>query len=268
MRLLVSNDDGIDSLFFHELIHALRDAGHTLYVVAPKHEQSWTGAGKSRHRTVTSEAVERGFGCPSWTVDGTPADCVNIALAHLLPRIEGKTTPDVGAVVSGINLGRNTALGFIMASGTIAAAWEGAIHGLPAIAFSQELDTAAFGRLKKGELMDAVLRETLAASVAHAVRLTEALLAPQTKTPAPFVVHNVNFPHPCGAETPVRRTIPAQVRTPGLFSPAADDGTHRFVYADAVDVSPPGQLTDKAALAAGVISHSVLDYTRLGVAEG
>ena len=46
MRFLVTNDDGIESVFLHELVHALRSAGHELYVVAPKREQSWVGAAK------------------------------------------------------------------------------------------------------------------------------------------------------------------------------------------------------------------------------
>ncbi|WP_232767212.1 5'/3'-nucleotidase SurE [Geminisphaera colitermitum] len=271
MRLLLSNDDGIDSPLFHILVHALQAAGHDLFIVAPLHEQSWTGAAKSRHRPVASALARRDFGCPAWTVDGTPADCVNIALAHLLPRHPAPThdepaatRPDVDAVVSGINLGRNTSLGFILASGTIAAAWEGALHGLPAIAFSQELNQPLFVRLKNGEPIDAELGATLQASAAHAVRLVNELLPPQLATPAPFTVHNVNFPLPCRADTPVHRTVPAQVRVPGLFSPAADDGTHRFIYSDAADLSPPGLVTDKATLAAGNISHSILDYTRLG----
>jgi 5'-nucleotidase len=57
--------------------------------------------------------------------------------------------------------------------------------------------------------------------------------------------------------------VPARVVVPKLFSPAADDGTHRFVFSDALDRSPPGLVTDKATVAAGHISHSVLDYTRL-----
>src|ERR1039457_6206995 len=127
MRLLVTNDDGITSPFLHELIAALKTAGHELYVVAPLKEQSWTSASKTRNRPVKSTACDHGFNCPTWTVDGTPSDCVNIAIAHLLPvKVEG--------VVSGINVGFNCSLGFILASGTVAGAWEGALHGLPALA--------------------------------------------------------------------------------------------------------------------------------------
>lgn len=271
MRLLLSNDDGIDSPLFHSLAQALQAAGHSLYIVAPLHEQSWTGAAKSRHRPVASAVARRAFDCPAWTVDGTPSDCVNIALAHLLPRVPSPTAndpsatrPDIDAVVSGLNLGRNTSLGFILASGTIAAAWEGALHGLPAIAFSQELNQDIFVRLKEGAAIDAELSSTLHASATHAARLVGKLLMPELSAPAPFTVHNVNFPFPCRADMPVRRTVPAQVRVPGLFSPAADDGTHRFIYSDAIDLSPPGLITDKTALTEGCISHSILDYTRLG----
>ena len=62
----------------------------------------------------------------------------------------------------------------------------------------------------------------------------------------------------------MRRTVPARVIVPALFSPAADDGTHRFVFSLGQDISPAEPLTDRAAIAAGDISHTILDYTRLG----
>jgi 5'-nucleotidase len=259
MRLLISNDDGIRSPLLHALVAALRAAGHELFVVAPLHEQSWTGASKCRHRPVASAAADHGLGVPTWTGDGTPADCVNIALAHLL--VGGASA--LNGVVSGINLGLNTTLGFINASGTIAAAWEGALHGLPALACSQDLTQPEWQTLTTTQSLvglDAT-RATIEASAAHAARLATELL-PATGL-GRFIVHNVNFPRPCVPASQVVRTVPAHVIVPGLFSPAADDGTHRFVFADAIDRSPPGLVTDKATVAAGHISHSVLDYTRL-----
>jgi 5'-nucleotidase len=256
MRILVTNDDGIDSVFLHELIHALRAAGHDLAVAAPLREQSWIGAAKSRTRPVACSAIDKAFGCPTWVIDGTPSDCVNIALAHLLPE-----RPD--AVVSGINVGLNASLGFILASGTIGGAWEGALHGMPAIAFSQDLTFEAYDAIKQsGGVPDASMHRTLRASAAHAARLTGELTAPAGQ--AGFVVHNINFPLPCTDSCTIVRTVPALVTVPGLFSPAADDGTHRFVFQLGVDTSPPEPLTDRAALATGRISHTVLDYTRLG----
>ncbi len=265
MNLLVTNDDGIASPFLHELVAALLAAGHTVAVVAPKTEQSWTGAAKTRHRPVHAERLDQNpasaapsLPCPTWTVDGTPSDCVNIALAHLLPP---ELKPD--AVLSGINIGLNASLGFIIASGTIAGAWEGALHGLPAIAFSQDLSPEVYDRLKANhDIPDADLLGTLRHSARHAAQLVPALVA--ATPPRAFVVHNVNFPLPCHAATEVRRTVPAQVVVPGLFSPADDDGTHRLIFRLGEDLSPASPLTDRTALAAGHISHSVLDYTRLG----
>ena len=77
-------------------------------------------------------------------------------------------------------------------------------------------------------------------------------------------MHNLNFPYPCRPDSDLRRTVPAKVVVPGLFSPAQDDGTHRFVFQLGEDLSPAEPLTDRAALAAGFISHTVLDYRQLG----
>jgi len=256
MRLLLTNDDSIESVFLHELVHALRKAGHETYVVAPKTEQSWIGAAKSRHRPVHSTPEDRGLGCPTWIVDGTPSDCVNIGIAHLLPE-----RPD--AVVSGINLGFNASIGFMLASGTIAGAFEGAVHGLPAIALSQDLPLEQFEQIRrtKGKASAEVLA-VLHASCAHAAKLVPKFA--HATAAQSFVVHNVNFPYPCTGDTDVRRTVPARVIIPGLFSPQADDGTHRFVFKLGQDISPAQPLTDRAALATGYISHTILDYTKLG----
>ena len=259
MKLLLTNDDGIDSVFLHELARALVGEGHVLFVVAPKSEQSWIGCAKSRHRSVRSSKVEIGLGCPTWTVDGTPSDCVNIGLAHLLPKDHG-----IEAVVSGINVGRNASLGFILASGTIGGAWEGAVHGLPGIAFSHDLSADAFARLKEAQGQpDPALSISLGNAAIRAARLVPSLVQ---ETPSRgFVVQNVNFPFPCTPDASVVRTVPAHVIIPGLFSPAADDGTHRFVFHLGEDLSPRSPLSDRAALDAGQISHTVLDYRVLGL---
>jgi 5'-nucleotidase len=256
VRLLVTNDDGIASVFLHELVRALCGAGHEVYVAAPASEQSWTGASKSRHRPVRSEKADHGLGCPTWVVDGTPSDSVSIAIDHLLP-----ARPD--AVVSGINIGLNASLSFIVGSGTVAGALEGALNGIPGIALSQSLPIAVYDDLKEhGGVPDAGLLGIVRASARRAAGLAPALAA--STAPRSFVVHNVNFPHPCTESTPVRRTVPAHTLLPGLFSPRAGDGTHRLVFRFGDDVSPEGLPTDSAALQAGHISHSVLDFSKLG----
>lgn len=258
VNLLLTNDDGVESLFLHVLVRALRAKGHSLFVVAPRSEQSWIGCAKSRRRHVASTAVDLGLNVPTWSVDGTPSDCVSIALAHLLPREVA-----IDAVVSGINVGRNASLGFILASGTIAGAWEGAVHGLPGLAFSQDLTHEAFEVFHRDPRRPTpALMESLTNAARHAARLTPEFVA-QT-APQSFIVHNVNFPLPCHAESELRRTVPARVVVPGLFTPAADDGTHRFIFNLGQDLSPAEPLTDRMALDTRYISHSVLDYAAIG----
>jgi 5'-nucleotidase len=256
VKFLVTNDDGIESVFLHELVRALIAAGHEPFVAAPKVEQSWTGASKSRHRAVHSARTDCGLGCPTWIIDGTPSDSVNIAMDHLLP-----CRPD--AVLSGINIGLNASLGFILGSGTVAGACEGALHGLPGIALSQCLPIPVFERLKEeGGRPEPALLAMLVTTAAHAARLTPALVS---QTPAKsFIVHNLNFPYPCRSDSKMRRTVPARVILPGLFSPQAEDGTHRLVFKLGIDVSDSGAPTDQAALDEGFISHTVLDFSKLG----
>ncbi len=62
----------------------------------------------------------------------------------------------------------------------------------------------------------------------------------------------------------MRRAIPARILVPGLFSPQAEDGTHRLVFRLGDDTSPEAPLTDRAALDRGFISHTVLDFSKLG----
>jgi 5'-nucleotidase len=259
MKLLLTNDDGVDSPFLHELAHALRSAGHSLCVAAPRVEQSWIGAAKSRRRAVAAASVDRGLGCPVWSVDGTPADCVNIALAHLLP-----DEHPFDAVISGINIGRNAGLGFIIASGTLGGAWEGALHGLPAVAFSQELSQPVFVKFHADPAHpDPDRIASLRRAAARAAALLPGLLA--ATPPRSFIVQNVNFPHPCPPDVPLKRTIPSRTLVPNLFAPDASGSTYNFRYSEAGDdLSPPGALTDTAALAAGFASHTTLDYTKLG----
>jgi 5'-nucleotidase len=124
--VLVSNDDG----FYSPGIRALRDALKVwadVVVVAPETEQSATSHSLSLHRPLRTRGVEPGM----FAIDGTPADCVYVALhaeTRFLPR-----WPDL--VCSGINRGLNLGQDAFY-SGTVAAAREGALRGIPAIAAS------------------------------------------------------------------------------------------------------------------------------------
>ncbi|WP_373048482.1 5'/3'-nucleotidase SurE [Vulgatibacter sp.] len=124
MRFLISNDDGIQSDGLRTLARALSEVGEVC-VVAPDREQSAASHAISLHRPLRIHEVADDW----WSVDGTPTDCVYLALHHLLK----DRRPDV--VVSGINYGANLA-DDVTYSGTVAAAMEGALLGVPAIAVS------------------------------------------------------------------------------------------------------------------------------------
>jgi len=252
--ILITNDDGIESHFLRVLVEALQKAGYETRVAAPLGEQSWISRALSRRRDVAL-AEFSGFGCPAWSLDGTPTDCVNIALGHLLPA-------PPAAVVSGINLSTNVGLPHILASGTIAGALEGALWGLPALAFSMELPTARLAeiRLKSGNVGGA-LEESLRCAAARAAEFVRVRLEQTHPDPAP-TVHNINFPTVTTPVTPVTRTRPAKLQLGTLFmreSPA----NFTFRYQDATTDDPAAD-ADHAAVARGCISHSVLDYGLLG----
>src|SRR5690242_4207390 len=121
--ILVTNDDGYRSEGIHALARALRDVGDVT-IVAPTTEASAIGHALTLRHVLRLDAIdERVF-----SVDGTPTDCVNVAIAHVF-----KGLPDL--VVSGINKGWN--LGDdVTYSGTVAGALEAALLGMPAIAVS------------------------------------------------------------------------------------------------------------------------------------
>jgi len=123
-RILLCNDDGVDSEGLRALHEAIAPLGESI-VVAPDREQSAAGHSLSLHRPLRVNEVEKGW----FAVDGTPTDCVNLALNGLLK----DRRPDI--LLSGINRGGN--LGDdITYSGTVAAAMEATLLGLPAAARS------------------------------------------------------------------------------------------------------------------------------------
>lgn len=131
MRILISNDDGIYAPGVRALANTLHRSGHAVTVVCPDRERSATGHALTMHKPLRVEAAIEGLfdaGLPAWAVTGTPSDSVKLGLDALLSE-----RPEL--VVSGINQGPN--LGFdVLYSGTVSAAMEGAMEGLPSIAVS------------------------------------------------------------------------------------------------------------------------------------
>ena len=169
MKLLISNDDGIFALGIRTLANALAEVGHDVTVVCPDRERSATGHGLTLHDPIRAEVVDSIFHptVKAWSCSGTPSDCVKLALGALLD-----APPDF--VLSGINHGSNLGTD-ILYSGTVSAAMEGVIEGIPSIAFS---------------LTSYTLRE-----FQPAARFATILLSQLSKQPLPeAMLLNVNVP--------------------------------------------------------------------------
>lgn len=129
MNLLLTNDDGIQAEGLHELARIAGNLGE-VYVAAPDRPRSAVSHAITVGAALTV-AEERNFPAPcarAWSIGGTPADCVRLALEELLPEMPG-------LIVSGINNGPNYGLD-ILYSGTVAGAMEGHLYGIPAAACS------------------------------------------------------------------------------------------------------------------------------------
>ncbi|MGE5354533.1 MAG: 5'/3'-nucleotidase SurE [Acidobacteriota bacterium] len=127
MRILVSNDDGIDSIGIQVLAKYLSEIAEVT-VVAPHKEQSAAGHSITMQVPLRISQYFKNGEFFGYAVDGTPADCVKIGIRNIM-----KTPPDL--VFSGINHGSNTAINIIY-SGTVSAAREAAIMDVPSVAMS------------------------------------------------------------------------------------------------------------------------------------
>jgi len=132
VRVLLTNDDGIDAEGLQALRRALLGIPEIeLAVIAPDSNRSAIGRGITTRRPLWVEEVDFGDGTVGYATDGTPVDCVRFAALGLVEGFEADL------IVSGINHGSN--LGDdITYSGTVAAAFEGVILGIPAVAVSQQ----------------------------------------------------------------------------------------------------------------------------------
>lgn len=127
MRILLTNDDGIYAQGIRALINELNSLAE-IYVVSPDRERSGTGHSITVYEPIKVRPMTLPGAKKSWTVGGTPVDCVKLALAKLI-------SEDIDMVVSGINHGSNMGTD-VLYSGTVSAAAEGVILGCPALAVS------------------------------------------------------------------------------------------------------------------------------------
>src|SRR3954470_17651450 len=177
MRVLLTNDDGIAATGLQAMRHALVEVpGVELAVIAPDSNRSATARSITTHHPLWVEEVQFGDGTSGFATDGTPVDCVRFAALGLID-----FEPEL--IVSGINHGSN--LGDdITYSGTVAAAFEGIVLGIPAIAVSQQSAALEMGFLP-GRRFDFEAAAAISAELVR--RVLESPLRPGT-------LLNVNCP--------------------------------------------------------------------------
>jgi 5'-nucleotidase len=225
-NILLTNDDGIQGAGLRALVEEMQGLG-TVSVVAPSQEQS----GAAQSLTLRQPIVCHHLGEREWAVDGTPADCVIVALHKLLPE-----RPDI--VVSGINYGANLGEN-IYYSGTVGAAREAALHHIPALAMS-------------------LCSKKAGVDFAGAARVARAAAELMLKEGLPDqVLLNVNVPEPWAGG--VRFTRQSKKITRNQLSEGKDPRgrTYFWLFEQKIDkdVAPD---SDYAAIFAGAVSVTPL----------
>src|SRR5215210_5330790 len=245
MKVLLTNDDGIQASGLHALRRALLDTpGVELAVIAPDSNRSATARSITTRRPLWVEEVEFGDGTSGFATDGTPVDCVRFATLGLI-----EFEPEL--IVSGINHGSN--LGDdITYSGTVAAALEGIVLGIPAIAVSQQAEIGQVN-FRGGREWDSHDFEQSAAFVARMVEELEQVPMPDG------TLLNVNCP--AGEVVGVRASrLGKRIYRDQLELAEEEDGRRRYrIYGE-----EPGYRdedgTDFAALADSCIAVTPLHF--------
>lgn len=232
--ILLTNDDGLHHPGLLALKNALADVGQ-LVVMAPDHNWSAAGHTKTMHKPLRVKAVTLPDGTPAHTTTGAPSDCIALVVLGVL----GPRLPDL--VVSGINQGANVGQD-ITYSGTVAAAMEGVISGIPSIAVS----------LDSYESQDFTFAAQVGASVARLV-LKHGL--------PPHTLLNVNVPaRPVGQVSGARVTRLGRRVYRDLLIERQDPRGRPYYW---IGGEPPGgavneEGTDIWALAQGYVSITPL----------
>ena len=221
-RILVTNDDGIGSIGLRILFNSVRSLG-TVYVVAPEGPKSAVGLSLTLHKPLRVlhriKYAER-----AWVVSGTPSDCIHIGIEKIIGR-----KPDL--VLSGINLGDNTSIQVILASGTVGAAMQSAIIGIPSIAFSTAIDDP--DRLERS-------REYVRIMSRFVRRIVEWVL--ENGMPEDVKLLNVNFPPKLSEDTKAMLTRPALMRFKERIIERRDPRgrPYYWIYGTVLDNPRPG----------------------------
>ena len=234
MRILVTNDDGILAPGIAALADALAPLGH-IDVIAPESGQSGAAHAITFMAPLITQRVTVGGKLTGWSVDGSPADCVKLAVSQLCEQ-----RPDL--VVSGINAGSNRGVDVIY-SGTVAAAVEAAFIGIPSLAIS----------------LEASAELDFARAAVHARRVVERAIEVGI---SPGMVPNVNIPRLDRGEPRGVKVVPQSTRPwTDTYDRRTDPrGRAYFWLTDQGDREPEEHDTDLSALRDGFMTITPLQY--------
>ena len=248
-QVLVTNDDGADSPLLAPLLRELSELA-ALCVVVPAAECSWTSKSMSRFEPLVLAEIECG-GFPVQTLTGKPADCAHIGIHNLC-----SATPVL--VVSGINMGTNSGLAFTLSSGTIGAAVEGFLAGVPSAAFSLELPEPAFALWRRSRQLDPALDALVAAAAVVAAEIAAEILRGGLPAGADMVA--VNMPANTRRESPRCLTGLARMSYGPLFA-RRENESHFAYHSCQVQLVGDGANSDVEALAHGEVAITPLRYS-------
>jgi 5'-nucleotidase len=236
MRILLTNDDGVNATGLKVLERIARLFSEDIWIVAPTEEQS--GAGHSL--TLTAPVRVRKLGERRFCVGGTPTDSVMMAIAHIMK----DDKPDL--ILSGVNRGANLGED-VTYSGTVSAAMEGALAGIPSIALSQ-----VYAREGMGDTVP------FAAAEEWAERVLRPLIATQM---APRTLVNVNFPAAAPAQVKGIRVVRQGLRDYGrlrIIQRTDPRGYDYYWFGLGPMIETPGHSTDLEAVADSYIAVTPL----------
>jgi 5'-nucleotidase len=238
MFILLTNDDGIDAPGLPAFARHLQRLGN-IEVVVPDRERSWVGKAITRFDPVRVEKVVVG-GVEMHTTTGYPADCVQLGVHALFGR-----KPDL--VVSGVNVGYNHGSAYLQSSGTVGAALEGAISGVPSIAFSTGVSNRPWAEWKEwAESPDSTDMWDRLAVVATA--MVEQMLGSRLRGAV-----SVGLPDSADLDTERRLTTVARVEYDRLFAETSP-GTYHHTFGGLVENGADMAGTDIEAAMQDVIA--------------
>ena len=247
-QVLVTNDDGADSPLLVPLLRELSELAE-LCVVVPAVECSWTSKSMSRFEPLGLAEIECG-GFPVQTLTGKPADCAHIGIHNLCPQ-------KPALVISGINMGVNSGLAFTLSSGTIGAAVEGFLAGVPSAAFSLELPEPAFARWRRCRQLDPALDALVAAAAAVTADIAAEILRGGLPAGADMIA--VNMPASTKRESPRCLTGLAKTSYGPLFARREDEPYFAY-HSCQLQLIGDGANSDVGALARGAVAITPLRY--------